>query len=102
MRLRRRILQALVLSVVVGWFLFGGIPILIFMYAKDDIVFSLEQDGIDVSECKKRKLSILNPTAGMPGCLTNSYNDVARRFEQQIENAEKLGDEDTDEMPTSE
>lgn len=97
MRLRKRVSQLIILSIVIGWFFSGWFLTLVLVLKKDDIVFSLEQDGNDVSECKKRKLSLKYPTAGMPDCLVSSFKDIDRKFERALQEAEGFGEEFEDE-----
>jgi hypothetical protein len=76
--------QALILVVVASWFLFGGVPVLVLMAKKEDIMHSLENSGIDTSECRRRKLSILEPNAGVPGCFESSYKDLERKVDEEF------------------
>lgn len=93
MRLRKRVFQLMILSIIVGWFFSGWFLTVILMIKKDDIVFSLEQNGYDVSECKKRNLSMSSPTSGMPYCLVESFKDIDRRFTPPIEQVDGTEEE---------
>jgi hypothetical protein len=77
----RIVLQAFILMAVVGWFVVGGIPGLVLIYKKDDIVSSWERSGFDVGECKRRKMSLKDPTAGVPMCFESTFDDLSKRVE---------------------
>ena len=48
---------------------------------KDQIVDAYEQAGVDVSACKERGRSIVDPSGGMPECLEGSFKDIARKID---------------------
>lgn len=49
--------------------------------SKDQIVDAYEQAGVDVSACKERGRSVVDPSGGMPECLEGSFKDIARKIE---------------------
>jgi hypothetical protein len=93
MRFRKRIFQVILLSGVICWFFSGWFLTLIFVFANDDIVFLLEQEGHDVSACKQHMLSALSPAAGLPDCLARNFRDVDRKFEQTLQQTEQMDEE---------
>lgn len=58
---------------------FGGA--IVMGSSKDQIVDAYEQAGVDVSACKERGRSIVDPSGGMPECLEGSFKDIARKIE---------------------
>lgn len=74
--------STLILVAVAGWFVVGGIPGLVLIYKKDDIVSSWEKSGFDVRECKRRTLSLKHPTAGVPMCFKSTVDDLDKRFKE--------------------
>jgi hypothetical protein len=58
---------------------FGGA--IVMGSSKDQIVDAYEQAGVDVSACKERGRSIVDPSGGMPECLEGSFKDIASKLE---------------------
>jgi hypothetical protein len=58
---------------------FGGA--IVMGSSKDQIVDAYEQAGVDVSACRERGRSIVDPSGGMPECLEGSFKDIARKID---------------------
>jgi hypothetical protein len=64
------------------WFAAGGLGSVHLIKHKDGILSAYEKNGIDTSECRRRKLSLQEPRAGMPDCLESSFRDIARKLNE--------------------
>jgi hypothetical protein len=47
---------------------------------KDDFVGAYENAGLDVSDCKKRRRTLFDPSGGMPDCLQGTFRDLANKM----------------------
>jgi hypothetical protein len=76
----------LVVGAAGGWFIAAG-PSIVLGSIKDDYVAGAESAGIDMSECKARQKTILDPSGGMAMCAQDVYREVQRQV-SEIENAD--------------
>lgn len=60
----------------------GSMPGFVLLQHKDEILSAYEKNGIDTSDCRKRKVSVREPTGGMPDCLESSMRDIARKLNE--------------------
>ena len=74
---------------IVGCLLFGVLPVFLPIFASDDVVSSVDLEGIDLSACNTG-LSASGLTGGMPGCLDKGLKDVTQKLKRQLQQAEKL------------
>jgi len=73
-------LAGLLLGAVGLWFAVGGMGAVVLVKHKDGLMTAYEKNGIDTRECRRRTLSVREPTAGMPDCLESSFRDIARKL----------------------
>lgn len=76
----------LVIGAAVGWFVAAG-PSIMLGSMKDDYVAAAEAGGIDMSKCKARQTSLLDPSGGMAMCAQDVFRDVERQL-REIEESE--------------
>jgi len=76
----------LTIGAAFGWFM-AAAPSIMLGSIKDDYVAAAEAGGIDMSECKARSKTILDPSGGMALCAQDVYREVQRQVDE-IENAE--------------
>jgi hypothetical protein len=76
----------LVIGAAAGWLVAAG-PSIVLGSIKDEYLAGAEAAGIDMSECKARSKTILDPSGGMAMCAQDVYRGVQRQVDE-IENAE--------------
>jgi hypothetical protein len=76
----------LVIGAAAGWLIAAG-PSIMLGSMKDDYVAAAEAGGIDMSECKARKKTLLDPSGGMAMCAQDVYREVQRQVDE-IENTD--------------
>jgi hypothetical protein len=76
----------LVIGAAAGWLVAAG-PSIVLGSIKDEYVAGAEASGIDMSECKARQKTILDPSGGMAMCAQDVYREVQRQV-VEIENAD--------------
>jgi hypothetical protein len=74
----------LFLGGVTGWFL-AAAPGAIMGSMKDDYVKAMEEGGIDMTKCKARQKSILDPSGGMAQCAQDVFVEVERQIREAEE-----------------
>jgi hypothetical protein len=77
----------LVLGAAAGWFIAAG-PSLMLGSIKDDYVKAVEEGGIDMTKCKERQKTLLDPSGGMQQCVQEVFIEVQKQI-TEIENAER-------------
>jgi hypothetical protein len=86
----------LVLGASAGWFIAAG-PSIVLGSIKDDYVAGAEAAGIDMSECKARQKTLIDPSGGMAMCAQDVYREVQRQV-TEIENVD-VESSSSDEAP---
>jgi hypothetical protein len=86
----------LVIGAALGWIVAAG-PSIMLGAMKDDYVAAAEAGGIDMSECKARSKTILDPSGGMAMCAQDVYREVQRQVDE-IENTD-VESNSSDEAP---
>jgi hypothetical protein len=76
----------LVLGAGVGWFV-AAAPSIMLGSIKDDYVKAVEEGGIDMSKCKARQKTILDPSGGMQQCVQDVFTEVQKQI-TEIEDVE--------------
>lgn len=70
----------------IGWIMAAG-PSVVLGFYKDTFVEAYERAGLDMSECKSARRSLLNPSGGMPQCLQAPMTDLMRRINEDVDSA---------------
>lgn len=89
-----------VIGGALGWFVAAG-PSIVLGSIKDDYVAGAEAAGIDMSECKARQKTLLDPSGGMSTCVQDVYRDVQRQI-SEIENIDIESSSSNEAPPTEE
>jgi hypothetical protein len=76
----------LVLGSVLGWFI-AAAPSITLGSIKDDYVTAVEQSGIDMTKCKARRKTLLDPSGGMQQCVQEVFTEVQKQVDE-IDNYE--------------
>lgn len=77
----------LTLGAVIGWVIAAG-PSMMLGSIKDDYVATAEESGLDMSECKARHKTLLDPSGGMSQCVNDVYRGMQKQIDE-IDNAEQ-------------
>jgi hypothetical protein len=77
---------SLAFGAVFGWIMAAG-PAVVLGFYKDTFIQAYEQAGLDMSECKNARQSLLNPTGGMPNCLRAPMTELMRRIDEDVQRA---------------
>jgi hypothetical protein len=77
----------LVLGAGVGWFV-AAAPSIMLGSIKDDYVKAVEEGGIDMSKCKARQKTLLDPSGGMQQCVQDVFVEVQKQI-TEIEDADR-------------
>lgn len=81
MLFRAFVVGSLCLGGGLGWIMAAG-PSVVLGFYKDTFVDTYERAGLDMSECKGQRRSMLNPGGGMPRCLERPMTDLMRRINE--------------------
>lgn len=81
MLFRLFVVGSMALGSGVGWIMASGSSVMLGFY-KDQFVDTYERAGLDMSECKNSRRSLLNPGGGMPNCLKAPMTDLMRRMDE--------------------
>lgn len=88
----------LVLGAGLGWFI-AAAPSIMLGSIKDDYVKAVEDGGIDMSKCKARQKTLLDPSGGMQQCVQDVFTEVQKQI-VEIEEAESWNSEPRAEEPS--
>jgi hypothetical protein len=90
---------SLTMGAVLGWIMAAGPSVFLGFY-KDQFVETYERAGVDMSDCKNARRSLLNPSGGMPNCLRQPMTDLMRRIDESANgSAERSFDIPNEEPP---
>jgi hypothetical protein len=97
----RIVLGAVVVTgAALGWFVAAG-PSIVLGSIKDDYVTGAERAGIDMSRCKARQKTLLDPSGGMQTCVQDVYRAVQDQV-TEIENVDLESSSSHEAPPTEE
>lgn len=75
----------LVVGAALGWLVAAG-PSIVLGSIKEDYVAGAEAGGIDMSECKARQKTILDPSGGMAMCAQDVYRGIQSQLDEAARN----------------
>jgi hypothetical protein len=97
MLFRTLIMVVVVAGLGLGWALSAG-PSLYVGYEIDNVTTAYEKAGVDVSECKNRRRTIMRP-GGETGCLESSFRDIAGKMERPSFRVDEAASERSQDAP---
>src|SRR5262245_51879942 len=86
MSFRTLLIGAILFGLAIGWFMAAG-PSLFLGFFKDDLVKAYEAGGLDMTDCKARPRTLMDPGGGTADCAQDVYRQMRRQIEDMEQRA---------------